>query len=305
MPPPPPPSRCFDADVIARSAERDEAIQGHAARVWIVSRRFAALAMTAFHLDPSAAAAGARLLTFDSIGSTNAEALTRARQGETGTLWLVARRQTGGHGRRGRTWVSEPGNLYATLLLSDPSPAARVAELSFVAALALHDAVVECAAMLGPRLSLKWPNDVLCDGRKFSGILLEGEGTSAAAHVALGIGVNCAHHPKDTTYPATDLAAAGVHVVCETLFTALSRTMLARVAQWRRGENFQSIRADWLRRADGLGKPIRVRLPDRELTGTFEALDDSGCLLLRRPNGAREAIAAGDVFPMQTTSVNA
>jgi len=243
----------------------------------------------------TAAPGGARVVTFDVIGSTNAEALARARGGERGPLWLVAKRQTGGRGRRGRTWVSEPGNLYATLLLTDPSPPDRAASLSFVAALAVHDAIVDVAPLLGPRLALKWPNDVLCAGAKCCGILLEGEGDA----VALGIGVNCAHHPADTPYPATDLAAAGAPVAAEALFAALARSATLRLAQWDRGAGFASIRADWLKRAEGLGRPIRVRLPERELTGIFEALDEAGRLVLRRADGVADTVTAGDVFPLQ------
>src|SRR5262249_32383687 len=118
------------------------------------------------------AAPGARLISLDEVGSTNAEAFARARAGERGPLWITARRQTAGRGRRGRGWVSERGNLYASLLLTDPAPPQRAAELSLVAALALHDALAERANVLGPRLKLKWPNDLLCDGAKLAGILV-------------------------------------------------------------------------------------------------------------------------------------
>jgi BirA family biotin operon repressor/biotin-[acetyl-CoA-carboxylase] ligase len=168
-----------------------------------------------------------------------------------------------------------------------------------VVALAVHDAIAEAAAMLGPRLSLKWPNDVLCGGAKLCGILLEGEGPAIAA----GIGINCAHHPEGTEYPATDLATAGVHVTAAGLFTALSRAMVARIAQWQRGEGFAQVRADWLKRADGLNQPIRVRLHDRELSGIFETLDDTGRLVLRLTAGTTEIIAAGDVFPLRAAGV--
>src|SRR5262245_7573355 len=192
---------------------------------------------SSMHLDPAALAAGVRLIARDAVGSTNVEALALARAGDRGPLWVTARVQTGGRGRRGRAWVSDAGNLYATLLLTDPSPAAKVAQLSFVAALAVHDAVADVAPMLGPRLSLKWPNDTLCDGRKFCGILLEGGGATQPV-VVLGIGINCAHHPRDIPYPATDLATAGALVTPDALFIALSRAMAGRLAQWKRGDGF-------------------------------------------------------------------
>ncbi|HEY5216583.1 MAG TPA: biotin--[acetyl-CoA-carboxylase] ligase, partial [Pseudolabrys sp.] len=105
--------------------------------------------------------AGVRHITYETLGSTNAEALALARAGERGPLWISAQSQSAGRGRRGSTWVSAPGNLYATLLLAEPSAPALAPQLSFVAALALHDAVAECVPQLGPMLTLKWPNDLL------------------------------------------------------------------------------------------------------------------------------------------------
>lgn len=240
---------------------------------------------------------GARIETFEALGSTNEEALTRARQGEQGPLWITARRQTAGRGRRGRSWVSETGNLYASLLLTDPCPADRSAELSFVAALAVHDAIVEVGLALGPRLTLKWPNDVLIDGAKVAGILVEGESIGGALAVVIGIGVNCASHPAETSYPATDLAAAGAAVTTESLLGALARTMAARLAQWDRSAGFASIREGWLRRAAGLGGDIRIVIGTREASGRFETLDERGRLVLRLADGSTEVLGAGEVFP--------
>jgi BirA family biotin operon repressor/biotin-[acetyl-CoA-carboxylase] ligase len=251
-------------------------------------------------LDPRASAAGVRLKAHDVLGSTNAEALSLARQGECGALWVVARRQTAGRGRRGREWISEPGNLYASLLLTAPSPAEHWPELSFVAALAIHDAIVEVAAELRPQLAIKWPNDLLLAGAKFAGILIEGEGGGEGA-VVVGIGVNCASHPADTDHPATDLATAGARIAPDTLMAALSAKMLGRLAQWNQGEGFSTIRADWLARAAGLGDDVRVRLADREIVGRFEALDARGGLVLRLPDGKATTVAAGDVFIRTTT----
>jgi BirA family biotin operon repressor/biotin-[acetyl-CoA-carboxylase] ligase len=238
--------------------------------------------------------AGVRYLRFATLGSTNAEALTRARAGERGPLWIAAGAQTAGRGRRGAAWVSAPGNLYTTLLLTEPSPQAAAPQLSFVAALALHDAVAACAPQLGPALALKWPNDLLLGGAKIAGILIEGESDPAFA-VAIGIGVNCAHHPDGTAWPATDLAARGALVTPEALLAALAAAMARRLAQWDRGQGFAAIRADWLKRAAGLGGDIRVRLPEREFSGRFEGLDDTGRLLVTE-GGALTAVGAGEVF---------
>ncbi len=249
-------------------------------------------------LDPAAAAAGFRLSVCETLASTNAEALALARRGEREAHWIIAREQTAGRGRRGNTWISPPGNLYATLLLVDALPPQRAPELSFVAALALHDAVLDCAPRLHDVLALKWPNDLLCNGAKLAGILIEGETIRGSLAVAIGIGVNCLHHPADTTFAATDLAAAGCDISAEALFAALSRTMIERLGQWRRGAGFTTIRADWLARATAMSGELRIRLPAGDLFGRCEALDEHGRLLLRLRTGELQTISAGDVFPI-------
>jgi BirA family transcriptional regulator, biotin operon repressor / biotin---[acetyl-CoA-carboxylase] ligase len=245
-------------------------------------------------------AGGIPILAFETIGSTNAEALARLHAGERGPLFVVAERQSAGRGRRGRAWVSEPGNLYATLLIVDPAPAALSPQICFVAALALHDAVLDACAELAPaRLKLKWPNDLLLDQAKVAGILVEGTtlaGGKLAA--AIGIGVNCRHHPAETPFPASDFTAAGFDLSPPVLLARLGERWGAREREWNRGEGFAAIRAAWLLRATGIGGAIEVRLPDRTLAGTFEAIDEEGALLLRKSDGAREAISAGDVFPI-------
>ena len=240
--------------------------------------------------------AGVRHETYETLGSTNAEALARARAGERGALWISAKAQDAGRGRRGSAWTSSPGNLFATLLLSDPSPPPLAPQLSFVAALALHDAVAECAPQIGPLLKVKWPNDLLLGGAKLAGILIEGESEPSFA-VVIGFGVNCVAHPPNTPYLATDLAAAGALVEPGRVLVALAEAMQRRLAQWARGDGFAGIRADWLKRAAGLGKEIRVRLPEREFSGRFEGLDDAGHLLVRGPAGL-VTVTAGEVFDL-------
>lgn len=248
------------------------------------------------HLDTDVGAAGVRLVAHDTLGSTNAEALALARAGERGPLWVTAARQTAGRGRRGNAWTSESGNLFASLLLADAAPAAHLSELCFVVALAVRDAVAEAAPALAGLLKLKWPNDLLLDGAKLAGILIEAESIGDRSIMVAGIGVNCAHHPENPAYPATDIATSGATVTPEHLLRALSRTMLARLDQWDRGSGFPAIRAEWLTHAAGIGGDIRVRLADRELTGRFETLDRMGRLMLRLPAGTLEAITVGEVF---------
>ncbi len=243
--------------------------------------------------------AGQRVVVLDIVDSTNAEAFRRAQAGERGPLWIVAREQSAGRGRRGREWTSPPGNLHATLMLTDPAPPAVAPQLSFVAGLALHDAVVAIAPALAPRLALKWPNDLLSGGRKIAGILIEGEGDPVS--VAVGIGVNCRHHPDAVEFPATDFVAEGADIAATALFSDLAAAMEARLQQWNRGRGFAAVRAAWLARAAGVGEAVRVRLSGRETAGRFETIDESGRLVLRTGPGDLAAIAAGDVFPFDQT----
>jgi BirA family transcriptional regulator, biotin operon repressor / biotin---[acetyl-CoA-carboxylase] ligase len=256
-------------------------------------------------LDPIAVNAGMRLESLGTVGSTNAEARLRAQQGQTEPLWITATAQSQGRGRRGRSWISPPGNLYASLLLRDPSPFEQAPQLAFVTALALRDAVALEADALAPQLNFKWPNDLLLNGRKCAGILIEGEAAPDPQGrerfiVVIGVGVNCSSHPSAEAasigFPATDLAAHGATIAPEQLFTRLSATMCRRLAQWDRGGGFAAILGDWLTHARGIGEPIAVRAGDAEIQGRFVGLDRSGRLLLERPDGGLTKIAAGDVF---------
>lgn len=229
---------------------------------------------------------------FSVLDGTNAEARRRIIAGDPEDCWIIARRQTGGRGRRGRTWVSEPGNIYISRMMRPGCPPARAAELSFVTALAVHDLV---RGELGPAAAVtcKWPNDVLVRRRKISGILLESEG--AGDWIVIGIGVNVAHAPGDVEYPATCLAAEGGQGEAESLIHPLSAAFEARLEQWRAG-GFAAIRAAWREVATGIGQAVRVRLQDREIHGRFDDLDESGALLVTRADGGTERVAAGDVF---------
>jgi len=257
-------------------------------------------------LDRTAVDFGVRLESLGTTGSTNAEARSRAQQGDRGPLWITAAAQTQGRGRQGRNWISPPGNLYASLLLRDPSPFEHAPQLAFVAALALRDAIALEAKTLAPQLKFKWPNDLLLDGRKCAGILIEGEATpdrEAKKHftVIIGIGINCSNHPSTgdgkTGFPATDLRAHGAAMTPEQLFARLSATMCRRIAQWDRGRGFPVIVDNWLSHTRGIGEPISVRNGEVEMRGRFVGLDQSGRLMLEVGDGGIKTISAGDVFP--------
>jgi BirA family transcriptional regulator, biotin operon repressor / biotin---[acetyl-CoA-carboxylase] ligase len=237
------------------------------------------------------------LVSFTDIDSTNDEAKRRAGEGAAQGTLVWARAQSAGRGRRGRSFISPPGNLYMSIVLRPDRPAASAAQLGFAAALALGDAV----APLLPRpegLRYKWPNDVLIDGRKVSGILLESQaaGEGKLDWLVVGIGVNLASFPDNVDYPAISLAAAGASgVTVEALLETVSGRFQVWYERWR-AEGFLPLRAAWLARAHGLGEEIRVRLPGDEASGRFAGLDEDGALLLE-DGTTRRRIGAGDVFP--------
>ena len=237
---------------------------------------------------------GYALLEFDEIDSTNEEARRRAASDETRPLWIIAKRQSAGRGRRSREWQSTPGNLFATLLLRPEKPAAECAQLSFLAALAVSDML----AGFAPRaaLALKWPNDVLAEGRKIAGILLESESRAGAtAWLAIGIGVNLTSFPEDTEFPAISLAAlGGIPPAPKDALLHLAAAFAKWYEVWRTA-GFAPIREAWLARASGLGSRIRVRLASEEMTGVFQGIDDIGALLVG-VNGGTRTIAAGEVY---------
>jgi BirA family biotin operon repressor/biotin-[acetyl-CoA-carboxylase] ligase len=229
-------------------------------------------------------------IRYEELDSTNSEARRLAEAGEQRPLWISAARQTAGRGRRGRVWKTAAGNLAATLLLRPEAQPSIIGQLSFVAALA----VAEMAAHFAPSaaITVKWPNDVLADGKKLAGILLEG----GAGWLAVGIGVNLASSPEGTEFPATSLAQLGIAPPSsEEALTVLA----ARFAHWYDAwmkDGFEIVRTAWLARASGLGTPIRARLANHEThNGVFEGIDEGGALLLNE-QGRLRAIAAGEVF---------
>jgi BirA family transcriptional regulator, biotin operon repressor / biotin---[acetyl-CoA-carboxylase] ligase len=235
------------------------------------------------------------LVALESIDSTNEELHRRARAGaEEGTL-LWAREQSRGRGRRGRDWSSPQGNLYFSLLLRPRVPPASAAQIGFVAAVALAE-TFEGLLTAGRRLGCKWPNDLLIDGAKVSGILPEAEAAGGVVEaVVLGMGVNVASFPAELPYRATSLVAAGADASIESVLEALAPRLETWYRRWRE-EGFAPVRRRWLDFAAGLGAPIEVRLEREVLQGRFAGLDASGALDLELADGRHRLITAGDVF---------
>jgi BirA family biotin operon repressor/biotin-[acetyl-CoA-carboxylase] ligase len=259
----------------------------------------------AFSLGPRATSAGYRLAAFDHIGSTNAEAMARARGGERGPIWFVTSEQTAGRGRRHRPWIAPRGNLASSVLEVVEVPPAVAATLGFAAGLALEaalqrvsvEASLRSAGSDHMKYSLKWPNDVLAGRQKLAGILLEAEAVADnGLAVVVGIGTNVVAAPEGTPTPATSLAALGVHIGAEDLFGALSDTWAEFRGIWDLGRGFGEIRRLWLERAAGLGQRVAIHTGGATVEGTFDSIDDSGCLVVRTSGGRRVPISAGDVY---------
>ncbi|GAB1581786.1 biotin--[acetyl-CoA-carboxylase] ligase [Phyllobacterium phragmitis] len=253
-----------------------------------------------FSLSPLASQGGYRLEAFDTVGSTNAVALERAQVGDPGKLWIVSKAQESGRGRRGRAWATPVGNLAATLLLVETYELKTAATLGFVAGLSLADALDAVfsgtPSLASARIGLKWPNDVLIDGAKLSGILLESTLLPKECFaIAVGIGVNVVSHPEDLPYPATSLRALGSACDAETLFLALSDSWRENYALWNEGRGVGEIRVRWLERAAGLGGEVAVRVDNRVIRGIFETIDEDCRFVIRDEDGGRTRIAAGDV----------
>lgn len=234
--------------------------------------------------------------TYDELDSTNAEARRRAEAGDSGPVWITAKRQTAGRGRRGRAWDTGAGNLAATLLFTTDKPPAEAAQVSFIAALAAAELAETCLGAGAARL--KWPNDLMIHGRKAVGILVEsGARPDGRLWLAVGMGINLAAAPSDVERPATSFAE---HMSAPPPTPAQALELLADAFErWRAvwaQQGFAPIAAAWTERAQGLGAPCEARLPNATISGVAEGLEPDGALRLRLADGAVTRITAGDVF---------
>ena len=268
----------------------------------------------ALALGPRATAAGYRLIAFDQVGSTNAEGMASARQGERGPTWFVTTDQTAGRGRRQRAWIAPRGNLASSVLeVMDVTPAVA-ATMGFAFGLAHETALQRVSVEANLRLAgsdqlkylLKWPNDILVRGQKLCGLLVEAEAmTDGGLAVVAGIGTNIIAAPEGTPTPATSLAALGVQVGAEELFAALSDAWVEFRGIWDHGRGFAEIRRLWLERAFGLGERVAIQTGTAVVEGTFDTIDEAGCLIVRTAEGKRAAVTAGEVYFGAAASVGA
>lgn len=230
------------------------------------------------------------------LASTNAYAATCAKRGQRGPLWIWADKQTAGRGRRGRAWASLAGNVHVSLLLDPECPPVRIAQLGFVAGLACLDAAAAVLDGAGVHaLALKWPNDLLADGAKVAGVLLETVTLETGApSLVIGFGINVAAHPQDVAYPAAHLAAFKPGLDAVEVFAALTLAFPRRFAHWAHGAGFGRIREAWLQNAHGLNHMAEVNVGGERLSGRFAGLDAHGAMRLEQRDGGIKVILAGD-----------
>lgn len=240
------------------------------------------------------------LLSYDLLDSTNEEAKRLAGGGASHGAVIWAKRQTAGKGRMGREWVSAEGNLYVTILLSPKCDLLRCSQLSFVAAVAAASTVEPIIPEAGA-IECKWPNDILFNGRKLGGILLESFSTmdeqgKEKQWVAVGVGINIDSYPKDTAFPATCLRETGVEIISAKI--VLSRfvyNFIHAYDEWNE-QGFEPIRQKWINVAYRLGSNTQVAVGNQHLQGMFKGIDDCGRLLLMINDGSMQSISAGDVY---------
>jgi BirA family biotin operon repressor/biotin-[acetyl-CoA-carboxylase] ligase len=230
-------------------------------------------------------APSAPLQIFDALDSTNEEARRRAEKGEVSPVYIMARTQTAGRGRRGRTWVTQPGNLFLTYLGATRQKPQAIALLGFAAGLALAEF---CDALIGPgKARLKWPNDLMLGGRKAAGLLLEsGALPDGGNWLAVGIGFNLAAAPGDLDQETASLSQflGGAAPAPEVVAVDLAHR-LASWSGWLEREGFAPLRAAWLARAHGLGQPAKVENGGPVLKGVARDLSAKGELLLELETG--------------------
>jgi len=242
-----------------------------------------------------------RVVHLAETGSTNSEALRLASHGAASGTWVIADRQTAGRGRSGRSWQSEPGNFYASLILRDVFPLEKAAQLALVSGVAVHAAVTAAAGenlqAANALLELKWPNDILLGRRKLGGILVESSvtGRNQGALAVVGIGLNLVHHPDLPGGMATDIFSVGASIAPLNFLPSLDGTMQEWSSKWASGVGFPAVREAWLARSLPPGVGLTVNSGRGAVRGVFAGLDPDGALLLTDETGALQTMTFGDV----------
>lgn len=242
---------------------------------------------------------GVGALFFAECDSTNTLAAEFARKGYKGPLWLTAGQQTAGRGRRGRVWASGGGNLYTSLLFRPSLKPSDLAALPYIVALAARETFITLGADRAV-VRCKWPNDVLIDGKKACGVLIESSARNADLldYVIIGIGMNLCEFPGDAAYGATSLLhATGKRITPREALSVLASHMFERLNDWDIS-SFEQVASEWQECSWGLGEKREIRTATDTFTGTPLSLSSDGGLIVRLDDGTEKRLYAGDVFPV-------
>lgn len=245
----------------------------------------------------SLAPEGTNVQYYAECGSTNSVATEAGAEGFETPTWYVTGRQTAGRGRRGRTWLSKPGNLYCSLLTHIGVKLSDLATLPYLVALAVRDTFIDigCAP---DTVQCKWPNDILINEKKSSGVLIESSAAQSQMtdFVVIGIGLNLANFPEDTTFPATCVKReTGIDVPPSTAFKSLSKNMRRRLVAWRPND-VSTLISEWRDASWGMGERREIHTLGETFVATLDGIDDKGGLKLRLEDGTMRVLFAGDVF---------
>ena len=239
------------------------------------------------------------ILEFETLDSTNSEALRLASTGANGSFLIKTAEQTGGRGQRGREWVSIPENLHASILLKSDASLENNSQLSFLIANAMYDTISELAsrAKLPLNIELKWPNDILINGKKIAGILLESISFENKTNVVIGFGVNIMKAPTDLDKPVTSLFDEGIKLENPEAFLDMLMNNFDRLYnKWCEDKNFVSTRNSWMQHAYNLNKTITINDGVRSVSGIFRGIDLDGALRLELPDGKFCTMHAGEMI---------
>ena len=237
------------------------------------------------------------VIHLETVDSTNAEALRIIASGEGGPLWILARSQQAGRGRSGRSWTSEPGNLFATFLTVLPGTPPRAYQIALVTGVAVAHAIRKLVPAMPPgQLRLKWPNDILIGRAKIGGILVEStQVTGGDLAVAIGIGLNLVSHPAEEARPAANIAAFGAVPGPQAVLSELDNQLSHWLAVWSGGQGFSAIREAWIALSGVMGERLVVNSGAGPVKGYYQGIDQDGALILADDAGHQRIYSYGDV----------
>lgn len=240
------------------------------------------------------------LLIFETIDSTNSEALNLANSGTSGNFVVFSRKQTAGRGSKRKSWVSIEGNLHASILIETQVDPKKYPQLSFVIANAMYDSIAELAKsnkLDSVDIALKWPNDVLIKDKKVAGILLESINVKGKNYIVIGFGVNIKVAPTELDCPATCLSDEGIKIDNPDEFLNILMNKFNKLyKQWIIDDNFIATRKNWMKRAYNLNKVITVDDGVRRISGMFKEIDFDGSMRLQLASGQMCNISSGDII---------